>query len=90
MKRFVIVKDNKIIAERYGLEIVDGEIEDDGTFGGVGQLNENGNWIDDVAAKEQLNKGLRINELRQLIHDKKLLDLDCSAEQIELKQLLGL
>ena len=38
---------------------------------------------------EEINKAKTI-ELRQLITDKKLLDEPCTAEQAELKQLLGL
>jgi hypothetical protein len=40
--------------------------------------------------KQRQEKQIRIDKLRQLISDKKLLDEPCTDEQDELKQLLGL
>jgi len=48
MKRFVTIINNQIISERYYLEIADGEIEDDGTYGEVGDILVNGVWTKPV------------------------------------------
>lgn len=39
---------------------------------------------------ENSNKQNRISELKETILNKKLLDMDCTSEQAELKELLGL
>lgn len=48
MKRFLTITNNKIISDRFALEIVDGEIEDDGTYGEVGDILVNGVWTKPV------------------------------------------
>ena len=90
MKRYVVVENNKIISERYFDKIVEGEILDDGTYGTVGQVLINGSWVDDPVEVANNAKSARIQELKIEITNKKLLDMDCVAEQTELKTLLGL
>jgi hypothetical protein len=90
MLRFITIKNNKIISDRFATSIVDGEVLDDGTYGEVGQVLINGAWVDDPVEVERQLKQQRILELKELITDKKLLDMDCTLEQLELKTLLGL
>ena len=87
--RFITLKDNKITAIRSGKTIVDGEIQSN--LGKIGQLlQKNGTFIDDINDIEKQTKSMRIAELKELISNKKLLDMDCTTEQAELKELLGL
>lgn len=90
MKRFLIIENNKIIGDRWYDEIVDGEIEDDGTYGEVGMILLDGVWQKDPQEIAEQIKQNRIAELKIEITNKKLLDMDCTAEQTELKGLLGL
>ena len=90
MNRYVVVENNKIISERYFDKIVEGEIIDDGSYGTVGQVLINGLWVDDPVEIASNIKSARIQELKMAITNKKLLDMDCVAEQTELKTLLGL
>ena len=90
MNRFLVIHDNKIVAERYAVSIVEGEIQDDGTYGKFGQVLIDGVWVDDPTEIAENAKQARIIELKEIIVNKKLLDMDCTLEQIELKTLLGL
>lgn len=89
MKRFLTIQNNKIISDRYYDEIVDGEIEDDGTYGEVGMILLDGTWQKDQEEIAEQIKQNRIKELEISIARLKLLDMDCANEQAELKQLLG-
>jgi len=90
--RFITLKNNKVIATRQGKSIVKGEIQSD--IGKLGQvMNKDGTFSDYIPTEEELaerNKPIRIAELKELISNKKLLDMDCTTEQAELKELLGL
>lgn len=43
--RFIIIVNNKIVAERIGKEICNGEIECDGSYGVVGSELIDGVWV---------------------------------------------
>lgn len=87
--RFMLLRDNKVRSVRFGKIIVKGEIQSD--LGELGQLlREDGTFIDDIKDLEEQTKSNRISELKELISNKKLLDMDCIVEQTELKELLGL
>lgn len=58
--------------------------------GTVGDILINGVWQKDPNVIAEQQKQERITELKQTITNKKLLDMDCTAEQAELKTLLGL
>jgi len=90
MSRFLTIKNGKITRERTFTEIVDGEILDDGTYGTVGQVLINDSWVDDPVEIANNIRSARIQELKMEITNKKLLDMDCVAEQNELRTLLGL
>lgn len=90
MKRFLTIQNNKIICDRWYNEIAVGEIEDDGTYGEVGMILLDGVWQVDPQEILESQKQSRISELKTLIGNLKLLDMDCATEQVELKQLLGL
>lgn len=90
MKRFLTIQNNKIICDRWYNEIAVGEIEDDGTYGEVGMILLDGVWQVDPQEILKSQKQSRISELKTLIGNLKLLDMDCATEQAELKQLLGL
>lgn len=90
MKRFLTIQNNKIICDRWYNEIAVGEIEDDGTYGEVGMILLDGVWQVDPQEILESQKQSRISELKTLIGNLKLLDMDCATEQAELKQLLGL
>lgn len=92
MKRFLKILNNKIIEDRYdSMETIqNGEIEDDGTYGKPGETLINGVWQKDPIEIEEEYKQLRIKGLKEIITNKKLLDMDCTAEQSELRGLLGL
>lgn len=92
MKRFLTIQNNRLISERHALEIVDGEIEATEEFGNVivGMVLINDVWQVDPQEIMEQQKQSRISELKALITNKKLLDMDCTKEQAELKLLLGL
>lgn len=92
MKRFLTIQNNKLISDRFAEEIVNGEIEATSEFENVqvGMILLDGVW--QVAPQEiaEQEKQSRIIELKETISNKKLLDMDCTAEQTELRGLLGL
>lgn len=92
MKKFVTIVDNKIVSERYGNEIVDGEAlsSDNLLAANVGDVLIDGVWQKDPNDIAEAEKQTRISALKETIANKKLLDMDCIQEQLELKQLLGL
>ena len=92
MNRFLIIKNNKLLSERFALEIVQGEIEATEEFDNVqvGMILLDGVWQKDPQEIAEQIKQYRIAELKQSITNLKLLDIDCTAEQTELKALLGL
>ena len=86
------VVDNKLDEKKqlnkgYELQVNEFEGVVDGT---VGQVLINGSWVDDPVEVANNAKSARIQELKMAITNKKLLDMDCVAEQTELKTLLGL
>lgn len=92
MSRFLTLKNNEIIGERYDSRniIQEGEIEDDGSFGKFGETLINGVWQIDPQKIVEQTKQLRISELKEIITNKKYIDMNCLTEQLELKELLGL
>jgi hypothetical protein len=92
MKRFLIIQDNRLIADRYAQEIVEGEIEATEEFENVevGMILLDGAWQRDPQEIAEQAKQQRILELKDIITNKKLLDMDCTVEQAELRELLGL
>jgi hypothetical protein len=92
MKRFLIIQDNRLVAERYALEIVEGEIESTEEFEGVevGMVLLDGVWQKDPQEIAEQAKQVRIVELKELITNKLLLGDDVTAERAELRELLGL
>ena len=90
MKRFVTVINNKIISDRYYDKIVEGEIEDDGTYGEVGMIIINGTWQKDPQEIAEQIKQNRIAELKETITNKNYLGDDVTVERTELRALLGL
>jgi hypothetical protein len=92
MKRFLIIQDNRLIADRYALEIVEGEIEATPEFEGVevGMILLDGVWQRDPQEIAEQAKQARITELKELITNKLLLGDDVTAERAELRELLGL
>lgn len=90
MKRFLIIVNNKIISDRSALEIVDGEIEDNGTYGEVGMILLDGVWQKDPQEIAEQIKQNRISELKEIITNKNYLGDDVTVERTELRALLGL
>ena len=92
MERFLVVENNKIIAERFAKCIVEGEIYTNITHENaqVGDILLGGVWKKDPQEIAEQAKQARISVLKMEIGNKKLLDMDCTAEQTELKALLGL
>lgn len=92
MKRFLIIQNNRLIAERYALEIVEGEIEATEEFEGVevGMILLNGVWQKDPQEIAEQIKQNRIAELKEIITNKNYLGDDVSDERAELRELLGL
>lgn len=93
MKRFLIIQNNKIIADRYdSREIIqDGEVEDDGTYGKQGEVLIDGVWKRDPKEIAEQIKQNRIAELKEIIDTKgRYLGDDVSDERAELRELLGL
>jgi hypothetical protein len=92
MKRFLIIQDNRLIADRYAQEIVEGEIEATEEFEGVevGMVLLNGVWQRDPQEIAEQTKQARIAELKELIDNKNYLGDDVTAERNELRELLGL
>ena len=90
MKRFVVIKSNKIVSSRFATSIVEGEIQDDGTYGSVGQVLINGSWVDDPVEIVERDKQNRIAELKALIDNKNYLGDSVTVERAELRTLLGL
>lgn len=93
MKRFLTIKNNKIVGERFAAEIVDGEIESTQEHDGVelGMVLVDGIWQVDPQDIINEQKQNRIIELKETIENKGYyLGEDVTAEREELKQLLGL
>ena len=90
MNRYLMVKNNKIISERYFTKILEGEILDDGSYGNVGDTLIDGVWQKDPAELEEQAKQTRISELKELIDNKNYLGDDVTAERAELRMLLGM
>lgn len=91
MNRFVVIKNSKIVAERYGDVIAEGEIPDDGTYGEFGQVKSlDGSWIRDPEEVAFFEKQTRINELKEAITLKNLLGDDSTLEKAQLRTLLGM
>jgi hypothetical protein len=92
MKRFLIIKDNQLIADRHAMSIVEGEIEATEEFEGVevGMVLLNGVWQRDPQEIAEQAKQTRVAELKELITNKLLLGDDVTAERAELRELLGL
>ena len=90
MKRFLTIKNNRIISDRWYDEIVDGEIEDDGTYGEVGMILLDGVWQKNPQEIAEQIKQNRIAELKEIITNKNYLGDDVTAERTELRELLGL
>ena len=92
MKRFLTIQNNQLVSERYAKEIVDGEIEATEEFENVnvGMILIDGVWQRNPIEIAEQQKQEQILELKETISNKKLLDMNCAAEQTELKQLLGL
>lgn len=92
MRRYLNVKNDRLISERFGTMAVEGEFEATGEFENVrvGMVKINGLWQEDPQQIIKLQTQQRIAELKELITNKKLLDMDCIVEQNELKELLGL
>lgn len=90
--RFLTIQNNRLISERLANEIVEGEIEATEEFDDakVGMILLDGVWQYDPQEIAEQQKQSRISELKVLITNKKLLDMDCTEEQAELKELLGL
>ena len=92
MKRFLTIQNNRLISDRYALEIVDGEIESTEEFDNVkvGMILLDGIWqVDPQEIAEQIKQN-RIAELKELITNKNYLGDDVTAERTELRALLGL
>ena len=92
MKRFLTIQNNKLLADRYGLEIVEGEIEATEEFEGVevGMILLNGVWQKDPQEIAEQIKQNRIAELKEIITNKNYLGDDVTVERAELRELLGL
>jgi len=90
MKRYLTIQDNKIVSDRFYNEIVDGEIEDDGTYGEVGMILLDGVWQKDPQEIAEQAKQQRISELKQIIDNKNYLGDDVTEERAELRTLLGM
>lgn len=90
MKRFLTIKDNRIISDRLYNEITDGEIEDDGTYGEVGMVLLDGVWQKDPQEIAEQIKQSRIKELEVLIDQKIRLGDDVEMLRNEYRALLGL
>lgn len=92
MKRFLTIQNNRLIAERYALEIVEGEIEATEEFENVevGMILLNGIWQKDPQEIAEQIKQNRIAELKEIITNKNYLGDDVSDERAELRELLGL
>ena len=90
MNKFLVIQNGKITSERVSLEIVDGEIQDDGTYGTVGQVFISGSWVDDPVEIAERDKQNRIAELKALIDNKNYLGDSVTVERAELRTLLGL
>lgn len=92
MKRFLTIQNDRLISDRFAEEIVTGEIESTSEFDNVqvGMILIDGVWQKDPIEIEEEYKQSRISELKALITNKKLLDMDCTEEQNELRGLLRL
>jgi hypothetical protein len=92
MKRFLTIQDNKLIAERYALEIVEGEIESTEEFNSVevGMILLDGTWQKDPQEIAEQAKQQRILELKEIITNKNYLGDDVTEERAELRVLLGM
>jgi hypothetical protein len=92
MNRFLTIQNNRLVAERHALEIVEGEIEATEEFDGaeVGMILLDGVWQKDPQEIAEQIKQNRIIELKQIIENKNYLGDDVTAERAELRELLGL
>jgi hypothetical protein len=92
MKRFLTIQNNRLIAERYALEIVEGEIESTEEFNGVevGMILLDGVWQKDPQEIAEQAKQQRIAELKEIITNKNYLGDDVTEERAELRVLLGM
>ena len=92
MKRFLTIVNNKIVAERYAQEIVDGEVWEDGTTVNAkcGDMLIDGVWQRDPLEIAEEAKQKRIAELKELITNKNFLGDDVTEERNELRTLLGM
>jgi hypothetical protein len=92
MKRFLTIQNNRLIAERRALEMVEGEIEATPEFDNVevGMILLDGVWQRDPQEIVEQAKQARIAELKELIDNKNYLGDDVTAERAELRELLGL
>jgi hypothetical protein len=92
MKRFLTIQNNRLIAERYALEIVEGEIESTEEFNGVevGMILLDGTWQKDPQEIAEQAKQQRIAELKEIITNKNYLGDDVTEERAELRELLCL
>lgn len=92
MKRFLTIQNNRLIAERYALEIVEGEIETTEEFKGVevGMILLGGTWQKDPQEIAEQAKQQRITELKEIITNKNYLGDDVTEERAELRVLLGM
>ena len=93
MNRYLTIINNRIISERYALEIVEGEIPADESHENaqVGMILLNGVWQVDPQEIAEQAKQQRIAELKAIIDNKNYyLGDDVTAERAELRELLGL
>jgi hypothetical protein len=92
MKRFLTIQNNKFIAERYALEIVEGEVEATEEFNSVevGMILLDGVWQKDPQEIAEQAKQQRIAELKEIITNKNYLGDDVAEERAELRVLLGM
>jgi hypothetical protein len=92
MKKFLTIQNNRLIAERYAQEIVEGEIEATEEFEGVevGMILLDGAWQKDPQEIAEQIKQNRIAELKEIISNKNYLGDDVTLERAELRELLGM
>ena len=92
MKTFLTIINGKITYSRQDTRDIklEHEVEDDGTYGNVGDILIDGVWKPDPLSVAEQAKQQRITELKTLIDNKRYLGDDVTAEQTELRELLGL
>lgn len=91
MNRFLTIVNNKLIADRFAYEIVDGEIEETEEYKDikVGMICIDNIWQFDPKEIEEKNKQERIYELERIIDIKIRLGDDVTLERNEYRELLG-